>query len=136
MQSTILVILPPSAVFSSISLPPQILPISTSGISKNGKQDVLKQPEANTYLLYFSAGSYYKSSVEKISLYLISHFCIRIIVLTCPGINKSARNHQPTCKITQIIMMRGQYYFNSNLRSLSVCSCPCEDSRVPPINLY
>ena len=25
-------------------------------------------------------------------------------------------------------MMRGQYYFNWNLRSLSVCSCSCEDS--------
>ena len=44
------------------------------------------------------------------------------------------------CKITQITMtltmMRGQYYFNWNLRSLSVCSCSCEDSRVPPLNLY
>ena len=39
------------------------------------------------------------------------------------------------CKITQITMMRGQYYFNWNLRSLSVCSCSCEDSRVPPLNL-
>ena len=27
--------------------------------------DILKQPEANTDLLYFSALSYYKSSVEK-----------------------------------------------------------------------
>ena len=32
--------------------------------------------------------------------------------------------------------MRGQYYFNWNLRSLSVCSSSCEDSRVPPLNLY
>ena len=32
--------------------------------------------------------------------------------------------------------MRGQYYFNWNLRSLSVCSCSCEDSRVPPLNFY
>ena len=32
--------------------------------------------------------------------------------------------------------MGGQYYFNWNLRSLSVCSCSCEDSRVPPLNLY
>ena len=30
-----------------------------------GKQDVLKQPEANTDLLYFSALSYYKCSAEK-----------------------------------------------------------------------
>ena len=34
-------------------------------ISTNGKQDVLKQPEANTDSLYFSALSYYNSSVEK-----------------------------------------------------------------------
>ena len=40
------------------------------------------------------------------------------------------------CKITQITMMRGQYYFNWNLRSFSVCSCSCEDSRAPPLNLY
>ena len=32
--------------------------------------------------------------LKQISLYLLSHFCIRIIVLTCPD-NKSARNHQP-----------------------------------------
>ena len=59
------VILSQWAVFSSISLPPQILPISTSSISTNGKQDILKQPVANMDLLYFSAWSYYKSSVEK-----------------------------------------------------------------------
>ena len=33
-------------------------------------------------------------------------------------------------------MMRGQYYFNWNLRSFPVCSCSCEDSRAPPLNLY
>ena len=32
--------------------------------NKSIKQDFLKQPEANTDLLYFSALSYYKSSVE------------------------------------------------------------------------
>ena len=121
----------------SLSLPPQILPISTFNISMNGKQDVLKQTEANTDLLYFSALSYYKRSVEKISLYFLSHFRIRIIVLTCPD-NKSARNQPRSCVSakSQITMMRGQYYFNCNLRSLSVCSRSCEDSRVPPLNLY
>ena len=54
---------------------------------------------------------------------------------------KSARNHQPksrvhVCKISQITMILGQYYFNWNLRSLSVCSCSCADSRVPALNLY
>ena len=63
----------------------------------NGKQDVLEQPEANMDLLYFSALSYYKCSVEKkISLYLLSHFRIRIIGLTCPD-NKSARNQPKSC---------------------------------------
>ena len=68
MQCTILVILTTWAVFSlSLSLPPLILPISTF-ISTNGiKQEVLKflkQPEANKDLLYFSALSYYNSSVD------------------------------------------------------------------------
>ena len=46
-----------------------------------------------------------KALSKQISLYLLSHFRIRIIVLTCPD-NQSARNHQPKscvpCKITQI----------------------------------
>ena len=69
MQSITLVILPQWAVFLlSLSLRPQIPPKSTYNISTDGKQDVLilKQPEANTDLLYISALSYYKSSVEKI----------------------------------------------------------------------
>ena len=67
-------------------------------MSTNGKQDVLKQTEANTDLLHISALSYYKSSVEKklISLYLLSHFHIRMIVLTCLD-NKSARNQPKSC---------------------------------------
>ena len=53
MQSALLVILPTWTVFSlSLSLPRQILPIYIN-ISTNGKQDILKQPEANTDLLYF-----------------------------------------------------------------------------------
>ena len=35
-----------------------------------------------------------KALLKQISLYLLSHFCIRIILLTCPD-NKSVRNHQP-----------------------------------------
>ena len=34
-------------------------------ITTKGKQDILKQSETNTDLLYFSSLSYYKSSVEK-----------------------------------------------------------------------
>ena len=93
MQSTILVILPTWAVFSlSLSLLPQILSKSTLSQRTrvmNGKQDVLRQPEANTDLLYFSVLSYYKSSVGTNFLMFA-----RIIVLKFPD-NKSARNHQP-----------------------------------------
>ena len=49
-------------MFFAISLP---LSADSAYISTaNGNQDVLKEPEANTDLLYFSALSYYKSSVE------------------------------------------------------------------------
>ena len=61
----------------SLSLPLQMLPIYLN--EQYLKQDVLKQPEANTELLYFSALSYYKCSVEKKSLYLLSHFRIGIM---------------------------------------------------------
>ena len=44
------------------SLPPSPDSVKINIISTNGKQ--LKQPEANTDLLYFSALSYYKSSLE------------------------------------------------------------------------
>ena len=65
MQSAILVILLTWAVFFTISLPPSADSAYINiYISTNGKQEVLKQPEANTDLLYFSALSYYKSSVE------------------------------------------------------------------------
>ena len=65
MQSTILVILPTWAVFFAMSVPPSADSAYINiCISTNGKQEVLKQPEANTDLLYFSALSYYKSSVE------------------------------------------------------------------------
>ena len=64
MQSTILVILPTWVVFFALSPPPSADSAKVSIISMNSKQDVLKQPEANTDLLYFSALSYYKSSVE------------------------------------------------------------------------
>ena len=64
-QCTIFVILPKWAVFFalSLSLPPRISAYINI-ISTNGKEDVLKQPEANTNLLYFSGLSHHKSSVE------------------------------------------------------------------------
>ena len=80
-----------------------------------------------------------KALLKKISLYLLSHFRIRIIVehVLITSLQEISRNHACLqCKITQITMMRGQYYFNWNLRSLSVCSYSCEDSRVSPLNLY
>ena len=94
MQSTVLVIHQRGLFFRYLS--PSADSAKINIISINGKQDILKQPKANTDLLYFSAVSCYKSSVETNSLkvYLLSHFRIRIIVLTFPD-NKSARNHQP-----------------------------------------
>ena len=113
MQPTILVILPTWAVVSlSLFLPPQILPKSTLSqrTVMNGKQDVLKQPEANTDLLYFSALTevVIKALLKQISLYYYRIFAR-------PD-NKTARNHQQkSCVLknhTKITMMRGQYYFN------------------------
>ena len=69
----------------AFSLPPSVGSAYINIISTNGKQDALKQPEANTDLIYFSGLSYHKSSVETSFLYsLLSHPRIRIIVLTCP----------------------------------------------------
>ena len=48
----------------AISLPPSADSAKSNIISTNGKQDVLKQPEAKTDLFYFSALSNYKSSLE------------------------------------------------------------------------
>ena len=64
MQFSTFVILPTWAVFWAFSLPPSADSAYINIISTNGKQDVLKQPEANTDLLYFSGLSYHKSSVE------------------------------------------------------------------------
>ena len=64
MQCTIFLILSVWAVFLALSLPPSADPTYIN-ISTNGKQDLLKQLETNTDLLYFSALSYYKSSDVK-----------------------------------------------------------------------
>ena len=96
MQSTILVILPTRAVFLlSLSLPPQILPISTFNISTNGKQDSWSSPTQTRICYIFRLWVITKALLKQISLYLLSDFCIRIIniMLKCPD-NKSARNHQ------------------------------------------
>ena len=92
-------ILPTWAFFSlSLSLPPQILPKSTLSQRTVNKtqQDVFKQPETNTdfFVIFFRLRVIIKALLEQTSLYLLSHFRIRIIVLTCPD-NKSARNHHP-----------------------------------------
>ena len=70
MQSTILVILPTWAVFFAISLPPSADSAKINIISTNGKQDAARRlkptggKHARISLLYFSAPSYYKGSVE------------------------------------------------------------------------
>ena len=47
---------------------------------------------------------------------------------------KSSAEIMRACKITQITMMRGQYYSKSSLPFSF--SCSCEDSRVPPLKFY
>ena len=64
-----------------------------------------------------------KALLKKISLYLLSHFRIRVIVLTCPD-NKSARNQPKSC----VPALQND--------TNQVCSCSWEDSRVLPLNLY
>ena len=124
----------------SLSLPPQILPISTSWRTVNKTS---WSNQRHTQICYiFPLWVIVKALLKQISLYLPSHSRIRIIVLTCDNnvmlqvCKKSSAKIKHACKITQITMMRGQYYFKWNLCSLSVCSCSWEDSRVPPLNLY
>ena len=118
---------------------PKINIISTNGHRWTVNKTSWSNPRQTRTCYIFQLWVIIKTLLKQISLYLLSHFRIRIIVLTCQD-NKSARNHQPkSCvpaKSHKITMMRGQYYFNWNLRSLSVCSCSCEDSRVPPLKFY
>ena len=97
MQPTILVILLMCAVFS-LSFPPSTdsAYISTFNISTNGKQDILIPRQTRICYIFRLQVimTIIKALLKQISLYLLSHFLIRIIVLTCPD-NKSARNHQP-----------------------------------------
>ena len=135
MQSTILVILPTWAVFSlSLSLPPQI----SSIISTNGKQDAARRLEAtwgkHGFLCYiFRLWVILKALLKQFPYH------IWIIVLTCAD-NKSARNHQPKYSCVPAKSHKSQWCeantISIEIFSLSVCSCSCEDSRVPPLNLY
>ena len=145
MVPTILVILPTWAVFFAISLPPSADSAKINIISMNGKQDAARRLEAtrdkHEFLCYiFRLWVIIKALLKQLSLYLLSHFRIRIIVLTCP--DKSLQEiirRNPAClqNHTNHNDARPIFkYFNWNLRSLSVCSCSCEDSRVPPLILY
>ena len=85
--------------FFAISLPPTTESVKVNIISTNGKQDAARRLEANRgnhgFLCYiFRLRVIIKALLKQASLYLLSHFRIRIIMLTCPD-NKSARNHQP-----------------------------------------
>ena len=134
-------ILPIWAVFFTFSLPPSADSIYINITLLNGKQDFLKQPEANTDLVDFLGLIYYsiKALLKEISLYLLSHFRISIILLTCPdNINvilqvwNQPKSHVPA-KSHKLHWRKASYlhYFHWNLCSLSVCSCSCEDSRIP-----
>ena len=105
---SILVILPTWAAFSlSLSLPPQILPKSTLS-QRTVNKTSWSNPRQTRICYIFRRWVIIKALLKQISLYLLSHFRIRIIVLTCPD-NKSARKSSAeimrACKITQITMM-------------------------------
>ena len=97
-QSIILVILPPWAVFRS--LPPsadsaymiyQHL-ISQWMVNKTSWSNSRQTRICYILRLWLIT----KAMLKKLSLYLLSHFPIRIIVLTCPD-KKSARNQPKSC---------------------------------------
>lgn len=84
--------------FFAISLPPSADSAKINTISTNGKQDAARRLKATQgkhgFLCYiFRLWVIIKALLKQISLYLLSHFRIRIIVLTWPV--KSARIHQP-----------------------------------------
>ena len=142
MQSTILVILPTWAVFLLfLSLPLQILPKSTLSqrtVNKTSWND----PRQTQICYIFRLWVIVKALLKQISLYLLSHFRIRIIVVTCRD-NKSARNHQAkSCVHTK--SHKSQWcgadtradIISIEIFAPFVCSCSCENSRVPPLNRY
>ena len=91
--------------FFVISLPPSADSAKINIISTNGHQlTVNKTSWSNprqTWTCYiFRLWVIIKALLKQISLYLLSHFCIRIIVVTCPD-NKSARNHQPKSSVPE-----------------------------------
>ena len=65
------------AVFFAFSLPPFADPTYIN-ISPNGKQHVLKQPEGNTALLYFSTLAWF---IIKALLKQVPSICYRILAL-------------------------------------------------------
>ena len=141
MQSTILVILPPWAIFRSLS--PCLCrfclyDISTfTCISQRTVNKTSWSNQRQTRICYiFRLWVIIKALLKIICLYLLSHFRIRIILLSVLISLQEISRNRACLQNHTITMMRGQYYVNRNLRSLSVCSCSCEDSRVPPLNLY
>ena len=80
----------------SLSLPTQILPISKF-LSQRTVNKTSWSNHRQTRICYiFQLWVIIKALLKTISLYLLSHFSIRIIVLTCPD-NKSARNQPKSC---------------------------------------
>ena len=80
----------------SLSLPMQILPISKF-LSQRTVNKTSWSNQRQTRIFYiFRLWVIMKALLKKISLYLLSHFRIRTIVLTCPD-NKSARNQPKSC---------------------------------------
>ena len=138
MQSTILVILhvPPWAVFRYLSPSLRRFCLYQHSIS----QRTVNNPRQTRICYIFRLWIIIKALLNKMSLYLRSHFPIRIIVLKCPD-NKSARNQPKSCVPAM------QNYTNHNdarpiLFQLK-CSLPFRLflfvwrlETVPPLNLY
>ena len=79
----------------SLSLPPRILLISTL-TRRTVNKTSWSNPRQTRICYIFRLWVITKALLKKISLYLLSHFRIRVMVLTCPD-NKSARNQLKSC---------------------------------------
>ena len=92
-------ILPPWAVFRSLSPSLRrfcLYDISTLISQRTVNKTSWSNPRQTRICYIFRLWVIINALLKNISLYLLSHFRIRIIVLTCPD-NKSARNQPKSC---------------------------------------
>ena len=88
--------------FFAISLPPSADSAKINIIATNGhkRKTSWSNPRQTRICCIFRLWVFIKALLKQISLYLLSHFRIRIIVLTCSD-NKSARNHHPKSSVPE-----------------------------------